>query len=58
MEIHPDDADTRGIESGDEVLVEGDDILEQTGGFTLVEGDEFLFSKLEEKGLIRRGRGG
>ncbi len=57
MEIHPDDANPRGIESGDEVLVESDDILVQTGGFTLVKGDEFLFSKLEEKGLIRRGRG-
>ena len=57
LEIHPDDAGPRGIESGDTVVVESDDILVQTGGFTLVEGDEFLFSKLQEKGLIRRGRG-
>ena len=57
VEIHPDDATPRGIESGDEVLMESDDILVQTGGFTLVKGDEFLFSKLEENGLIRRGKG-
>ena len=57
VEIHPDEATPRGIESGDEVLMESDDILVQTGGFTLVKGDEFLFSKLEENGLIRRGKG-
>jgi arsenite oxidase large subunit len=49
VEINPEDATPRGIES--------DDILIQTGGFTYVEGDEFLFSKLQEKGLIRTGRG-
>ena len=57
VEIHPDDAGSRGIESGDEVMMESDDILVQTGGFTLVRGDEFLFSKMDEYGLIRRGRG-
>ena len=57
VEIHPEDARPRGIESGGEVLMENDDILIQTGGFSLVKGDEFLFSKLEENGLIRRGRG-
>ena len=37
--------------------MESDDILVQIGGFALVKGDEFLFSKLEESGLIRRGQG-
>ncbi len=37
--------------------IESDDILIQTGGFNYVKGDEFLFSKLQEKGLIRTGRG-
>jgi arsenite oxidase large subunit len=57
VEIHPADAASRGIESGDEVLLENDDVLIQTGGFTLVKGDEFLYSKLQENGLIRVGRG-
>ena len=57
VEIHPDDAAPRGIESGDEVIMESDDILVQTGGFTLVKGDEFLFNKLQENGLIRCGKG-
>ena len=57
VEIHPDDAAARGIESGDEIIIENDDVLIQTGGFTLVKGDEFLFSKLQEKGLIKTGRG-
>ena len=57
VEIHPDDAEPRGIESGDLVAIESDDILVQTGGFTMVEGDEFLFSELEQRGYIRRGEG-
>lgn len=57
VEIHPDDARSRSIESGDLVIIESDDILVQTGGFTLVEGDEFLYSRLEENGLIRTGSG-
>ena len=57
MEIHPEDAGPRGIESGDEVIMENDDILIQTGSFAMVRGDEFLFSKLDENGLIRRGQG-
>ena len=57
IEIHPDDAEPRGIESGDEVGVVNDDVLIQTGGFTFTKADDFLFSRLQEKGLIRRGRG-
>lgn len=57
VEIHPDDAGSRGIESGDEVEITNDDVLIQTGGFNLVKGDEFLFSKLDEAGLIKVGSG-
>ncbi len=57
IEIHPDDAGPRGIESGDEVLIVNDDVLVQTGGFSIAKGDDFLFTKLQEKGHIRRGRG-
>ncbi len=57
VEIHPDDARPRAIESGGDVIMESDDVLVQTGGFHPVEGDGFLFSKLDENGLIRRGRG-
>ena len=57
VEIHPDDAARYGIESGDEVIIESDDILIQTGGWSLVKGDEFLFAKLDEKGLIKTGKG-
>ena len=49
IEIHPNDAGPRGIESGDEVLIENDDVRIQTGGFSLVKGDEFLFTRLREK---------
>lgn len=57
-EIHPDDAKSRGIESGDMVEIWSDDVLIQTGGFVGMEGDDLLtFKKLEEKGLIRIGRG-
>lgn len=57
VEIHPEDAARRGIESGDEVIIESHDILVQTGGFTLVDDDDFLFSRLNERGHIRQGRG-
>lgn len=57
VEIHPNDAVARGIESGDEVLIENDDVLIQTGGFTLVDSDDFLFTNLQRKGLIKRGIG-
>jgi arsenite oxidase large subunit len=57
VEIHPDDAGSRGIESGDEVRIWNDDVLIQTGGFDLVDGDSFLYSKLEEAGHIKVGSG-
>lgn len=57
IEIHPDDAESRGIESGDEVRIVNDDVLIQTGGFSLTGGDDFLFKRLDEAGHIRRGKG-
>ncbi len=57
VEIHPDDAKARGIESGDRVRIENDDVLIQTGGFVGVDGDDLSFTKLNERGLIRVGRG-
>lgn len=57
VEIHPDDADSRGIESGDLVLIENDDVLIQTGGFVGVEGDSQTFAGLEKAGQIRIGKG-
>ena len=55
VEIHPDDASPRGIESGDVVRIENDDVLIQTGGFVGVEDDDLSFTRLNEQGLIRVG---
>ena len=57
VEIHPEDAARLGIESGDRVVIENDDVLIQTGDFIGVAGDDLSFTKLQEKGLIRIGRG-
>ncbi len=58
LEIHPDDAAARGIESGDLVSIINDDVLIQTGGFIGVEDGSQSFKGLEEAGLIRIGTGG
>lgn len=57
IEIHPDDAARLEIESGDQVLVENNDVLIQTGGFVAVDADAHSFSRLERDGLIRTGQG-
>ncbi len=57
VEIHPDDAAARGIESGDRVAIENDDVLIQTGGFVGVAGDDHTFTGLERAGNIRVGHG-
>ncbi len=57
IEIHPEDARPRGIESGDRVRVENDDVLIQTGGFIGVEDDDLSYSALEKAGHIRIGSG-
>jgi len=57
VEIHPDDAKTYKIESGDVVRLTNDDVLIQTGGFNRVEAEEIKFSWLEQNGHIRIGKG-
>jgi arsenite oxidase large subunit len=57
VEIHPDDAKKRGIESGDRVRMVNDDILIQTGGFVGVDSDDMSFTGLNEAGKIRVGKG-
>ena len=47
VEMNPEDAASRGVESGDEVRIASNDILIQTGGFAFVHGDEFLFKNLD-----------
>ncbi|MBI4269314.1 MAG: arsenate reductase (azurin) large subunit [Candidatus Rokubacteria bacterium] len=53
VEIHPDDASARGIESGDLVAVENDRVLVQTGGFQGVEEKELTFTELRKAGHIK-----
>jgi arsenite oxidase large subunit len=57
VEIHEELAERHGIESGDEVRLWSDDILVQTGGWVKVKGDDYTYTRLEEQGLIRIGRG-
>jgi arsenite oxidase large subunit len=57
VEIHPDDARKRGIESGDQVVVENNDVLVQTGGFVGVDMDDLSYTALEKAGHIRIGKG-
>lgn len=57
IEIHPTDAEARGIESGDWVQIVNDDVLIQTGGFVGVEKGDLTFARLMERGHIRVGRG-
>ena len=52
IEIHPDDAKSRGIESGDVVEVTCDRVPVQTGGFVGRDTKDLLFSKLMEDGHI------
>ena len=53
VEIHPEDAAARGIESGDYVMVFSDRIPEQVETIVGVEGSDFQFTNLLEKGHIR-----
>ena len=53
IEIHPDDAKPRGIESGDIVLAESDRVPVQTGGFMGRDTKDLLFTKLMENGHIK-----
>jgi len=57
LEIHPADAAKLGVESGDRVRIENDDVLVQTGGFIAVDANGHSYTRLEEEGLIRVGSG-
>jgi arsenite oxidase large subunit len=57
VEIHPEDAQARGIESGDEVEIVNNDVLIQTGGFVGEEPKDLSYSELEKAGHIRIGKG-
>ena len=57
VEIHPTDAARLKIESGDRIRIENDDVLIQTGGFVGVDLDDLTYTKLQQKGLIRIGKG-
>ncbi|MEM1047510.1 MAG: arsenate reductase (azurin) large subunit [Pseudomonadota bacterium] len=52
VELHPDDAAARGIESGDYVLLYSDRIPVQVDTIIGIEGDDFSFTKLMENGHI------
>ena len=58
LEIHPQDAQPLGIESGDMVRVENKDVLVQTGGFIALDALDGSFTRLQEQGFIRVGHGG
>ena len=52
LEMHPDDAAERGIESGDYVMIYSDRVPGQKDTIIGIEGDDFQFSKLMERGHI------
>jgi arsenite oxidase large subunit len=52
IEIHPEDARARGIESGDFVAIENDHVLVQTGGYQGVDDNELSFTALRKAGRI------
>ncbi|MGF1730881.1 molybdopterin-dependent oxidoreductase [Photobacterium kasasachensis] len=53
VEIHPDDAKQRGIESGDQVMMYSDRVANFKDTILGVHGDDFQFSKLMENGHIK-----
>lgn len=53
IEIHPEDAKARGIESGDLVAIENDNVLVQTGGYLGVDDNELSFTELRKAGHIQ-----
>ena len=57
VEIHPEDAKKRGIESGDLIAIENDDLLIQTGGYIGVDGKDLTFTELMKAGNIEKSKG-
>lgn len=57
LEIHPDDAHKRGIESGDLVLVASDRVPVQVGFNLGVKSDDMWFSGLMKRGHIKMTQG-
>ncbi len=57
IEIHPEDAKARGIESGDLVAIENDNVLVQTGGYLGVDDNELSFTELQKAGHIKSTTG-
>jgi arsenite oxidase large subunit len=53
LEIHPEDAKPRGIESGDLIAIENDNVLVQTGAYQGVDDGEFSFTALRKAGHIK-----
>ena len=52
IEMHPEDARARSIESGDTVIAESERVPVQTGGFIAPEVEDLTFSRLLEAGHI------
>jgi len=57
IEIHPEDARARGIESGDMVAIENDKVLVQTGSYLGVDERELTFTELMKAGHIKTTTG-
>ncbi len=57
IEIHPDDAAKRGIESGDVIMAECDRVPVQVGGFVGRDTKDLFFSGLREAGHIKLVKG-
>jgi len=57
IEIHPENAAPKGIESGDIVEIRSDNVLIQTGGFVGRRPDDHTFKALTRDGHIRTGKG-
>lgn len=55
VEIHPDDAAKRGIESGDMVELYSNRVLIQTKGFIGTKDDDLTYTKLKANGYIKTG---
>ena len=57
VEINPKDAAERGIENGDLVSLENDEVFIQVGGFYRARHKDFLFTNLKKDGYIKTTQG-